>query len=202
MRSNSWKASIRRSRKLGGVEGVDFVRCRVCGDHRRVISGRHLSKDDTDREEYMEEYSLSPDELIAKDSRRLHSSRRDYRPYSKRDWIAAIKKVHKREGQVFAGFLQEKHPQLYHQGTWLFGDWSNALRAAGFNPDKTRIHGLWDSEKVVKKIRRMRTQNLPLYAAYAVKHQQDLFGGALRLYGSWNKALVAAGVLKKEIPRI
>jgi hypothetical protein len=25
----------------------------ICGDHRRVISGRHLSKHDTDRETYM-----------------------------------------------------------------------------------------------------------------------------------------------------
>ena len=97
--------------------------------------------------------------------------------------------------------MQEKHQQLYYQGTWLFGDWDKALGAAGFNPEKTRIRGLWDSEKVVKKIRRMRTQNLPHYAAYVMKHQQDLFGGALRLYGSWNKALVAAGVPKKEIPR-
>ena len=51
---------------LGGDEGIDFVRCRICGDHRRVISGRHLSKHDTDRETYMEEYDLTPDELIAK----------------------------------------------------------------------------------------------------------------------------------------
>jgi hypothetical protein len=77
----------------------------------------------------MDEYGLSPDELIATDSRRLHSSRRDYRPYSKRDWIAAIKKVYKRDEQVFAGFLQEKHQQLYHQGTWLFGDWDKAPRS-------------------------------------------------------------------------
>ena len=190
-----------RARRPKSDDSIDFVRCRICGDCLRVISGRHLSKHDSDRETYMGEYGLSPDELIAKDSRRLHSSRRDYRPYTKRDWIAAIKKVYKRDGQVFAGFLQEKYQQLYHQGTWLFGDWNNALRAAGFNPEKTRIRGLWDSEKVVKKIRRMRTQNLPLYAAYVMKHQQDLFGGALRLYGSWNKALVAAGVPKKEIPR-
>ena len=36
---------------LGGEDGVDFVRCRICGDHRRVISGWHLSKHDTDRDE-------------------------------------------------------------------------------------------------------------------------------------------------------
>jgi hypothetical protein len=47
-----------RNRSIDGDEGVDFVRCRICGDHRRVISGRHLSKHDTDRETYMEEYHL------------------------------------------------------------------------------------------------------------------------------------------------
>jgi hypothetical protein len=44
---------VRRSNK---GEGIDFVSCRICGDHRRVLSGRHLSKHGTDREEYMEEY--------------------------------------------------------------------------------------------------------------------------------------------------
>jgi hypothetical protein len=56
-------------RKTTSADGVDFVRCRICGDRRRVISGRHLSKHGTDREEYMQEYGLSPDELIAKDFR-------------------------------------------------------------------------------------------------------------------------------------
>ena len=44
-------------------DGIEFVCCRICGDYRRVISGRHLSKHDTDRETYLEEYHLSPDEL-------------------------------------------------------------------------------------------------------------------------------------------
>jgi hypothetical protein len=80
-------------------DGIDFVRCRICDDHRRVISGRHLSKHGTDREEYMDEYGLSPDKLIAKDFRRIQSSRRGYQPYGRRDWIAAIKKLHT-EGEV------------------------------------------------------------------------------------------------------
>jgi hypothetical protein len=75
---------------LEGHEGIDFVRCRICGDHRRVISRRHLSKHGTDRETYMDEYRLSPDQLCAKDFRRLISSRPGYYPHGKRDWIAAM----------------------------------------------------------------------------------------------------------------
>jgi hypothetical protein len=119
-------------------DGIDFVRCRICDDHRRVISGRHLSKHGTDREEYMDEYGLSPDKLIAKDFRRIQSSRRGYQPYGRRDWIAAIKKLHTEGGSVFAGDLQDKNPCLYQQGIWLFGDWDAALRAAGFEPERMR----------------------------------------------------------------
>lgn len=57
------------------ADRLDFVSCRICGRHLCVISGRHLSTHGTDRETYMEEYGLSPDELIAKDFRRIQSSR-------------------------------------------------------------------------------------------------------------------------------
>ena len=191
----------RRTHNSNTSDGIDFVRCRICDDLRRVISGRHLSKHGTDREEYCEEYGLGPDEVIAKDSRRLHSSRRDYRPYSKRDWIAAIKEVYKRDKQVFAGFLQEKHQQLYYQGTWLFGDWGKALHAAGFDPEPMRMRRFWNREQVVKEIRRLRNRYLPLFPSHVIKNHPDLFSGAIRQYGSWNRALIAAGIVKKEIPR-
>ena len=61
-----------------------------------VISGSHLSIHGIDRDTYMEEYRLSPDKLCAKEFRRLHSLRRDYYPYGKRDWMAAIRKLYKR----------------------------------------------------------------------------------------------------------
>jgi hypothetical protein len=87
--------SAPRRRKL---DGVDFVRCRICRAHLRVISGRHLlSKHGITRETYMREYGLTPDELIATDSRVLHSSRRDFVPHSRREWIAAVKQLYNRE---------------------------------------------------------------------------------------------------------
>jgi hypothetical protein len=73
---------------LGGDEGIDFVRCRICGDHRRVINSQHLSKHDTDRETYMDEYHLTPDELVANDFRILQSSLPGYYPHGKHNWIS------------------------------------------------------------------------------------------------------------------
>jgi hypothetical protein len=186
-----------RKRNFDNDDGVDFVRCRICGDHRRVISGRHLSKHDTDRETYMQEYDLTPDQLIAKGFRVLKSSRRGYYPNGKNEWIAAMKKVYETDGNVFAGYLQNKYGYLYEQGIWIFGDWDKALSAAGFDPAKMRERSVWAEEKIIGTIRTMHKKDLPLYAAYVLDNHPGLFAAALRQFCSWPKTLVAAGVTKK-----
>jgi hypothetical protein len=100
----------------------------------------------------MEDYHLTPDELVAKAFRVIQSSRRGYYLHDKSDWIAAVKKVYKRDGKVFAKYLQDKYPHLYRQGVWIFGDWDKALRVAGFDPEHMRIHRFWDQETIIKKI--------------------------------------------------
>jgi hypothetical protein len=180
------------------TDGVDFVRCRICGKHLCVISGPHLSTHGTDRETYMQEYGLSPDQLCSKTFRVNHSSRPDFCPHSKWEWIAAIRRVHKQQGQVFAGYLQDNHRHLYNQGVWFFGDWDKALRAAGFAPEQMRLWAFWDQAKLISQIQRLRKRNLPLYANYVLDNHKKLFSAALRQFGSWKKALVAAGI---EIPK-
>jgi hypothetical protein len=53
----------------------------------------------------------------------------------------------------------------------------------------------WDKEKIINELRRRRKQNLPLYAKYVMKNHSKLFHGALAAYGSWNKALIEAGII-------
>jgi hypothetical protein len=62
-----------------------------------------------------------------------------------------------------------------------------------------RLHTSRDREKIITAIRTLRKQNLPLYAKYVMKNHPKLFSGALAACGSWNKALIAAGVT--AIPR-
>jgi len=181
-------------RVIAGNEGFDFVRCRICGDHRRVISGRHLSKHEIERETYMAEYRLSADQLVAIDFRRIRSSRRDYHPYRKRDWVSAVKTVYKKIGNVNARYLQLHYPNIYTQGVWLYGDWDNALRAAGFDPETTRQRMSWTKPRVIKTISRLRNRREPLYPQHMIKTHPALFSGALREFGTWSKALRAAGL--------
>ena len=70
--SHAEKRKRPRNRTFDSGDGIEFFRCRICGDYRRVINGQHLSKHDTDRDTYMEEYHLSPD---AKDFRMIQKIR-------------------------------------------------------------------------------------------------------------------------------
>ncbi len=114
--------------------------------------------------------------------------------FGRKEWVTAIKKFYKRNGKVSARLLQQKKPQLYHQGAWLFGSWDNALRAAGFTPEKVRLHKVWDREKVIEAIRELRDQNRQLNAHYANKNYTSLFTAGVRYYGDWGRALAAAGM--------
>jgi hypothetical protein len=100
-----------------------------------------------------------------------------------------MKPVYQLHGQVYAGFLQKHYPNLYREGIWRFDyDWDAALRALGFAPDHMRLWAYWDEERVIAKIRLVRQKGVPLYAAYALRNANRLFGAALRIFGSWPNA--------------
>jgi len=111
-----------------------------------------------------------------------------------------MRKVYENDGNVFAKYLQHNYPQLYSQGVWIFGKWDKALQAAGFDPDKMRLQGSWDRQKIIKKLQNMRDQNLPLYAHHMLKNHMALFSSSRREFGSWNNALRAAGITK-QVPK-
>ena len=90
-------------------------------------------------------------------------------------------------------FCKKHYPNLYLEGIWLNGgDWDAALRALGFTPERMRLRTYWEAERVVTKIHSLREKGVPLYPAYVLKHYAALFSAALRIFGSWPNALIAA----------
>ena len=157
------------------ADGVDFVRCFICGKHLCVVNSRHLSTHGTDRATYIEEYRLSPDQLCSKTFRINHSSRGDYRAHSRREWIAAMKAVYKQHGHVYAGFLQKHYRNLYDEGLWLNGnDWDAALCVLRFTPERMRLRTYWQSERVLNEMRLLRDKGIPFYPKYVLKHYAAL----------------------------
>jgi len=189
MPRNQWQRG-----KIIGTEGVDFVTCRICGDGRRVISGRHLSKHDTDRATYMENYKLSPDQLIAKAFRVIQSRDPGFRANSKAEWLAEIKKIYKAKGVAGLRCLQKNHFHLYLQAKWLFGGMDDGYRFIGLDPEEIRLHSPYEDERLHRDIWRLRRQKVPLYPNYVMKHHNKVFSHAIRRHGSWAKSLIAHGI--------
>src|SRR5918992_1331037 len=139
----------------------------------------------------------APDQLCSKTFRVNHSSRPDYRAHSRREWIAAMKTVHKKHGNCYAGFLQKHYRNLYLEGIWLCGDWDAALLVLGFTPERMRLRTYWETDRVLTHIHLLREKGVPLYAAYVIKHYAALYSAALRIFDSWPNALIAAAI---EVP--
>src|ERR1041384_6784836 len=189
---------MRRNRcqrgKLTGNEDVDFITCRICGDRRRVISARHLSKHETDRLAYMKEYDLSPDQLIARAFRIIQSRDPGFKANSKAEWVAEIKKIYKRKGLTGLRCLQKNHFHLYLQAKWLFGGMDEGFRFIGLDPEEIRLHSPYEDERLHKEIWRLLRQKLPLYPNYVMKHHPRIIKHAIARHRSWNKALIAHGI--------
>ena len=60
-----------------------------------------------------------------------------------------------------------------------------------------RLRTYWETERVINKIGFLREKGVPLYPKYVLKHYPALFSAALRIFGSWANALLAAGI---EVP--
>jgi len=57
-----------------------------------------------------------------------------------------------------------------------------------------RLWAFWDQAKLLSEIQRLRKKSLSLYANYVLHNHQKVFSAALRQFGSWRKALLAAGI--------
>ncbi len=92
----------------------------------------------------------------------------------------------------YASVLKVDHglPQAARK---LLGSWNDALRAAGYDPDKIRlIRRPWTRAQIIELIQRRATAGLPIASYNVVPMSAEV--ASRRLFGSWKAALRAAGI--------
>jgi hypothetical protein len=117
-------------------------------------------------------------------------SREDPRPlrkWSREDVIDAIQAWY-RQGRSLK-HLGREDPGLYASAKRWFGRWSDAVRAAGLDPNIPRH---WSPDDVLDAIRSRHQAGLPMTGVYHAS--PSLFAAAKRRFGSWHRAMVAAGL--------
>jgi hypothetical protein len=80
-----------------------------------------------------------------------------------------------------------------------FNSWREALAAAGIDVENVTRYKYWDHEKVIKAIRARKRSGEPMSSRSLQNSDQSLFCAARRRFGSWDKALEAAGLNAEKI---
>ena len=118
--------------------------------------------------------------------------------YSRQFLTAEIQRRH-RAGLSLAGAAVEREsPELVRAARRIFGNWGNALAAAGVSY-RPRRH--WSPQLVVAELQRRQAQGLSLSLVKAYREDSGLIAAASRYFGSWNHAKQAAGIPLTRIVR-
>lgn len=102
------------------------------------------------------------------------------------------------------GNMTKDNLLLYSAAYRRFGNWQNALRAAGIPEDiinKSFKNRKWTPDRIISEIRERYRRGEKLASGYMQRHDPSLFSAAFRRFGSWGEAVTAAGLDYKTILR-
>lgn len=184
-----------------GVELAERVRCELCGLWRRSL-GTHLRKiHGLERGEYAQHFPGAPVHSAVFRARLLGPGRLapHWEPCWSAEYVAdRIRFLHDQHHPVHIDALHDVEPTLVSAAARYWGGWDRALVAAGLDPDEIRqarpCVPYPPAAEILDAIRQRLTHGLPI-GTKAVFHQDGrLMCAACKEFGSWRKALAAAGL--------
>jgi len=133
------------------------------------------------------------------------------RKWSKKKIIEEILRLHKAGEDLNARHIIKNYPSLAHAAykKHYFGNWENAIRAAGLDYEaikalgksKVNVGRKWTKEQIIDEIQKLAEKGVHLNFQYMRKHYNPLLCAACKKYnfGSWKNAIEAAGLDYDEI---
>jgi len=192
-------AGVDRSTKKYQVSRGYWTRARVREEiRRRVKAGKSMAFPDLIADDpalYSAAHRLVGGLMNALrdagyDPRQFRESRSKWSPES------VIRSILAREAAglpLSAKVVLREDPQLNHAAYQHFGNWCQALLAAGILPDSVSRKRTWTPQKIVDAIRAIHFKGLPLHCVGAYHVDAGLVTAARVRFGSWDKALQAVG---------
>jgi hypothetical protein len=197
-RSNSEDSAARRSQSKVAYDeqlGRHWTLARVASELRnREALGKALSYAAVHRERPA--LSIAARRLYGTYGRAIEAARIDYdRVRLRRAWnpgkvIRRIRLINREGGILSGAAMRRRDHGLLLAGVKLFGCWDAALAAAGFDPEQERGARKWTLERVIASIRAV---GRPVRAHEMIRTDSGLVARARKDFGSWRRALEAAG---------
>ncbi len=132
-------------------------------------------------------------------------------PARRRKWtrervIEAIRELHRRGVDLSHSAAKKENQYLVVVASHdrMFGSWRAAVEAAGLDYSEVSKHESWSREKILRRIRELHQQGESLSHDSAKRRHGALVSAASspRYFGSWERAIRAAGLRYDDIRRI
>ena len=124
--------------------------------------------------------------------------------WDKNEIIQALKKLHKQGEDISYNSLTLKMQSLVSASAYHFGSYRIAVQQAGIDYAEVSRRPRWTKTSIIKLIKDARRNGGDLYWSAVCKRRDDLGKAAFaslqpRLFGSWDRALHAAGLDADDI---
>jgi hypothetical protein len=120
--------------------------------------------------------------------------------------VARIKKLYRQGLELSYNALARREQSLVSAAAYHFGSYRKAVEAAGIDYAAVTRRPRWTRQNIIQEIKKARRKGEDLHWS-AVTQRRDELGRAAfaalqpRLFGTWNRALHAAGLDSDEISR-
>lgn len=126
--------------------------------------------------------------------------------WSKPEIIKALRKLHRAGEDLSYNALSAKKQALVSAAAYHFGGYRNAVEAAGLSYDDIIRRPRWTKPLIIRLIKTARRGGEDLHWSAVIKRRDELGKAAFaslqpRLFGSWDRALHAAGLDADEVSR-
>jgi len=125
------------------------------------------------------------------------------RKWSKEIVVSAILERHRGGEKLSSDYMQKNCRAVYQAGCAYFGNWRNAIEAAGLKYDDVRIlqrvRPIWSKEKITTMIVHMYNEGESLNSNHIQTSNMRLYGASIKYFGGWPQAVTAAGLNYDEL---
>ena len=126
-----------------------------------------------------------------------YSKIRRYRSWSRDKVIRKMKEAYAKDKPINSNAKQKNNKPLYMAAIKRFGNWANAVKAAGIDYRKIRIRRLMDKAEIKREIMQLYRSGVDLSYSNMRKNYQYLLAAGMKKLGggSWAAARKECGIL-------
>lgn len=187
------------------VELQDYCECKICHAEKQQLNNHLRKAHGVEVEEYWADYpgaEVTSEEMTARFSRMNSKDLPHWEPLWTAEYVLdRLWQRYEKGKPVNSRAFPFRDPGFLRHTRYYFGTLDNAFRRLGLNPDDIRFTrvSLKYRQEVLDGIAKRRRLNLPLNPRALIKRQSEnancaLYRGGIRLFGSWRRAIEAAGL--------